>query len=187
MIRIHSLGTMNIHTRFLGSLSNSVPLLVWTKALARRMVQLIPFSFSFLLVGQRDRRKKQHPSDFPEDIPHVTLRQIKWPCPRHWRKAGRQGLYACEALLNLAVSEQITRRFQIIVRPVPALVIGHAVLSEARAAGEVVRQWCDMRFSCSLAVVRLLLSACRLIGCGIVSAWVMHSTLCKKDHCYSCL
>lgn len=41
----------------------------------------------------------------------------------------------------LAVSGQITGRFQIIVRPVLALVIRHAVLSEARAAGEVKRQW----------------------------------------------
>lgn len=34
-----------------------------------------------------------------------------------------------EDLLNLAVSEQITGRFEIIVRPVLALVIRHAVLS----------------------------------------------------------
>lgn len=138
--------------------------------------------------GQRVRWKKWPPSDFPADILHVTLGQIKWLCPWHWRKAGGQALYACEALLNLAVSEQITERFQFIVRPVLALVIRHAVLSEARAAGEVKRQWCNMRFCCSLAEVWLLLWACRLIGCGIVFARVMHSTLCKKDHCmYSCL
>lgn len=67
--------------------------------------------------------------------------QIKRPCAWHWHETSRQGLYAREARLNLAVSEHITGRFQIIVRPVLALVIRHAVLSEARAAGEVKRQW----------------------------------------------
>lgn len=61
---------------------------------------------------------------------HATLRQ-------------RQVVDACVALLNLAVSEQITERFQIIVRPVPALVIRHAVLSERKGSwwGKVTATW----------------------------------------------
>lgn len=100
----------------------------------------------------------QPPSDFPEAISHVRLGQIK-----------RQVLDACAAQLKLAVSEQITGRFQIIVRPVLALVIRHAVLSEGRAAGEVKRQRHE-------SLLWLLLYG--LVGRGIVSAWVMHSALC---------
>lgn len=97
--------------------------------------------FSACLHMDQVRWRKQPPTGFPKDTSHVTLGQIKRPCPWHWRESGRQGLYACEAWANLAVSEQITGRFQIIVRPVPALVIRHAVLSDARAAGEVKRHW----------------------------------------------
>lgn len=40
----------------------------------------------------------------------------------------------------LAVSEQITGKFQIIVRAILAVVIRHALLSEGGAAGEVKQQ-----------------------------------------------
>lgn len=141
----HSPGTMNIHSRFHGAPSCRVLLFFWDTVLDRWMDHLGWFLgvllFSLFIYGQTVSLKKKPPSDFLEDISNVTLAQIKRPCAWHWHETSRQGLYAREALLNLAVSEHITGRFQIIVRPVLALVIRHAVLSEARAAGEVKRQW----------------------------------------------
>lgn len=80
---------------------------------------------------------------FPGDISHVRFREIMQHCLQCWHEAQRQVVDACVALLNLAVSEQITERFQIIVRPVPALVIRHAVLSERKGSwwGKVTATW----------------------------------------------